>query len=77
MRKNDGIIADVVARGRTLGAFLDFGAGVVGAAVLGELDGRKTERVGTPDDIVNDVLFFAGDQAGWITGQTLSIDGGR
>ena len=35
------------------------------------------KRLGTPDDIANGVLFFASDAAGWITGQTLSIDGGR
>jgi 3-oxoacyl-[acyl-carrier protein] reductase len=35
------------------------------------------KRLGSPDDIANGVLFFASEQAGWITGQTLSIDGGR
>jgi 3-oxoacyl-[acyl-carrier protein] reductase len=35
------------------------------------------KRLGSPGDIANGVLFFASDEAGWITGQTLSIDGGR
>jgi 3-oxoacyl-[acyl-carrier protein] reductase len=35
------------------------------------------KRLGTPDDIANGVLFFASDEANWITGQVLSIDGGR
>ncbi len=35
------------------------------------------KRLGTPQDIANGVLFFASDFAGWITGQTLSIDGGK
>jgi 3-oxoacyl-[acyl-carrier protein] reductase len=34
-------------------------------------------RLGTPADIVHGVLFFASDFASWITGQVLSIDGGR
>jgi 3-oxoacyl-[acyl-carrier protein] reductase len=34
-------------------------------------------RLGTPDDIAWGVLFFASDFAGWITGQVLSIDGGK
>jgi len=34
-------------------------------------------RLGSPRDIAAGVLFFASDHAGWITGQTLSIDGGR
>ena len=35
------------------------------------------KRLGTPDDIAYGVLFFASDHAGWITGQVLSIDGGK
>jgi len=35
------------------------------------------KRLGTPDDIANGVLFFASDYASWITGQVLSIDGGK
>lgn len=35
------------------------------------------KRLGTPDDIAYGVLFFASDFAGWITGQVLSIDGGK
>jgi 3-oxoacyl-[acyl-carrier protein] reductase len=34
-------------------------------------------RLGTPADIVHGVLFFASDLASWITGQVLSVDGGR
>ena len=34
-------------------------------------------RLGTVEDIVNAVLFLASDFAGWITGQTLSVDGGK
>jgi 3-oxoacyl-[acyl-carrier protein] reductase len=35
------------------------------------------KRLGTPDDIAWGVLFFASEYAGWITGQVLSIDGGK
>lgn len=35
------------------------------------------KRLGSPDDIATGVLFFASEHAGWITGQTLSIDGGK
>jgi 3-oxoacyl-[acyl-carrier protein] reductase len=35
------------------------------------------KRLGTPEDIAHGVLFFASEEAGWITGQVLSIDGGK
>jgi 3-oxoacyl-[acyl-carrier protein] reductase len=35
------------------------------------------KRLGSPDDIANAVLFFASDYAGWISGQVLSVDGGK
>lgn len=34
-------------------------------------------RLGTPEDIANAVMFLSSDLAGWISGQILSIDGGR
>ena len=34
-------------------------------------------RLGTSQDIAHGVLFFAGDRAGWISGQTIAIDGGK
>ncbi|GAB3382896.1 SDR family NAD(P)-dependent oxidoreductase [Amycolatopsis echigonensis] len=33
-------------------------------------------RVGAPADVANAVAFLAGDEAGFITGQTLSVSGG-
>jgi len=36
-----------------------------------------TRRLGRPEDIAYTVLFFASEYASWITGQTLSVDGGR
>lgn len=35
------------------------------------------KRLGRAKDIANGVLFFASDYANWITGQVLSIDGGK
>jgi len=34
-------------------------------------------RVGQPEEVAALVLFLLGDEAGWITGVTYSIDGGR
>ena len=41
------------------------------------VDRIALKRLGTPADIAHGVLFFASDYAGWITGQVLSIDGGK
>ena len=34
-------------------------------------------RPGTPDEIADAVLFVASDKAGWMTGDTIAVDGGR
>ncbi|ULH17519.1 SDR family oxidoreductase (plasmid) [Deinococcus sp. KNUC1210] len=41
------------------------------------VNGIALKRLGSPDDIAAAVLFFASSQAGWITGQVLSVDGGK
>ena len=46
------------------------------AAQRALVEGLALKRLGSPEDIANGVLFFASDLAGWVTGQTLSIDGG-
>ena len=34
-------------------------------------------RIGSPEDIADAVLFLASEQAGWITGQVLTVNGGH
>ncbi|WP_411279301.1 SDR family NAD(P)-dependent oxidoreductase [Gemmatimonas sp.] len=41
------------------------------------VDRIALKKLGTVDDIAHGVLFFASELAGWITGQVLSIDGGK
>lgn len=39
--------------------------------------GIHTRRLGTAEDIAHAVLFLADPDSGWISGQILSVDGGR
>src|SRR5215211_1973690 len=41
------------------------------------VDAIHAKRLGTPEDIAAATLFFASEPAAWITGQVLSVDGGR
>jgi NAD(P)-dependent dehydrogenase (short-subunit alcohol dehydrogenase family) len=41
-----------------------------------ELKSIPLGRVGKPNDIANAVIFLASDAASYITGQTLSVNGG-
>lgn len=34
------------------------------------------ERLGTPEDVANTVVFLAGDEAGFVTGQVVGVNGG-
>jgi 3-oxoacyl-[acyl-carrier protein] reductase len=41
------------------------------------LENIAMKRLGEPSDIANGVLFFASDLANWVSGQVLSVDGGK
>jgi 3-oxoacyl-[acyl-carrier protein] reductase len=54
------------------------------AAGVAESDFRKAVesqtrlgRIGQPEDIARAAVFFASDDAGWVTGQTLLLAGGQ
>jgi 3-oxoacyl-[acyl-carrier protein] reductase len=41
------------------------------------VEGLAVRRLGQPEDIANGVLFFVSERSSWVTGQTISIDGGH
>jgi 3-oxoacyl-[acyl-carrier protein] reductase len=46
-------------------------------AVKGILAGLPLQRMGTPEDMLGAVLFLLSDEAKWITGHILNVDGGQ
>jgi 3-oxoacyl-[acyl-carrier protein] reductase len=74
---------ELAPRKITINAIMPGNIATEGLADLGEEYIRRMEaaipqhRVGSVDDIGNVALFFASDEAGYITGQTLVVDGGQ
>jgi 3-oxoacyl-[acyl-carrier protein] reductase len=74
---------ELAGRGITVNAVLPGNIATEGLADLGP-DYRATmeasipmKRLGEVDDIGNAALFFATDEAGYVTGQALVVDGGQ
>ena len=76
-----GITANAVAPGFVVSEMTDATARRLGmsTAQLREQSAAVTpvRRVGHPDDIAHAICFLAGEEAGFVTGQTLYVDGGR
>lgn len=70
-----GIRVNAIAPGPTL-------TGLTRASYEDPAARRATEaliplgRLGRPDDLAGAVLFLAGDEARWVTGSTVTVDGG-
>jgi 2-hydroxycyclohexanecarboxyl-CoA dehydrogenase len=72
-----GVTANVVCPGPTKTAFLDRIAGEGGERLVDSLTRAvPMRRLGEPEDVAAAVAFLASDEAGYITGQTLSVSGG-
>jgi len=74
-----GVTANVVSPGPTQTALLDeILAGAQDAAKVISAMTRAVpmKRLGQPEEVAAAVAFFASEQAGFITGQTLSVSGG-
>src|ERR687886_205986 len=74
---------ELAAKGITINAVLPGNIATEGLAELGDDYRRQMEasipqkRLGTVEDIGHAALFLATDEAGYITGQSLVIDGGQ
>ncbi|UCF06553.1 MAG: SDR family oxidoreductase [bacterium] len=66
-----GITVNIVSPGPVQSGYI---ASEAEEALIADIPLR---RVGLPEDIANAVIFFASEQAGWITGQLLFVHGGH
>ena len=48
-----------------------------GDAALDLVKGLALKRMGTPQDMVGACLFLLSDEASWVTGQVVNVDGGQ
>ena len=69
-----GITVNAIAPGYTA---TDMVAAVPEAILKGIVAGIPVGRLGRPEEIARGVLFLVADDAGFITGSTLSINGGQ
>lgn len=78
------LATEVAADGITVNALLvgffphDFGGGIAGVEELTDavVGMQAIKRVGDPADLSPAVVFLASEEARWITGQAIAVDGG-
>ena len=71
-----GIRANAICPGLVLNDRTRRAAQADPAEWRGNLDCYPLGRTGTPDDVARAALFLASDEASWITGTTMMVDGG-
>lgn len=69
-----GVTVNVIAPGFTL---TEASLGLMDDAATYGVDRGAIKRASQPDDIVGTALFLASEQASYITGQTIVVDGGK
>jgi NAD(P)-dependent dehydrogenase (short-subunit alcohol dehydrogenase family) len=72
----EGILVNAVAPGFTVSEGVEGNAGQMAAMRRNAPGGRILAREMVPGDIVGAVRFLAGPSAGFLTGQTIVVDGG-
>jgi len=74
-----GITVNAVAPGFVRTDMTQRGRGADGWEKMEKQLGERAmmRRIGEPQDIANAVAFLAAPESGWITAQTLTVDGGR
>jgi NAD(P)-dependent dehydrogenase (short-subunit alcohol dehydrogenase family) len=70
----DGITANVIAPGLIRTRALD---NIAPSVLKASFVGTPLARVGEPEEVAHAVTFLIDEMAGYITGQTIAVNGGR
>jgi 3-oxoacyl-[acyl-carrier protein] reductase len=68
-----GVTANVVAPGFVRTAMTDALPEAARTALLSRI---PTQRMGSPEDVAGAVVYLSSDEAAWVTGQTIHVNGG-
>jgi 3-oxoacyl-[acyl-carrier protein] reductase len=68
-----GVTVNVVAPGFVKTAMTDALPEAARTALLSRI---PTQRMGAPEDVAAAVVYLASPEAGWVTGQTIHVNGG-
>jgi len=71
-----GIRVNALAPGLTMSEGMKTNPSWSGAVVANNIASRAIKREAVPDDLIGTLLFLASPESDFITGQTLSVDGG-
>jgi len=72
----DGITVNAVAPGLILSDTVQANPDITGFQMSAVMQARSLRRAGFPEDVEGTVVFLAGDDSAFMTGQTLVVDGG-
>ena len=73
---DDGIRVNAIAPGLTMSASMLRNPSWTGEIVTNNIAGRALKREALPDDLIGALIFLASPASDFMTGQTLSVDGG-
>ena len=73
---DDNIRVNTIAPGLTMSEGIEAKRNILGENISRNLAARALKRDQTPQDLVGAVLFLASDDAAFVTGQTLVVNGG-
>ena len=71
-----GINVNAIAPGLTMSENVEANRAVLSATIAAQHRARCVQRDQTPDDLVGALLFLASSDSDFISGQTLTVDGG-